>query len=228
MASLAEAALLCIPLGGATVKLLLGFGGGTAIIVAWLFRPESWKYYQKMLTYSYVSATLFGGSFLVLETVLGKKTIPMNIWFIFVLFLYFLIIKIWDKVSVSSDFCEVVISMGGDDKCSLYALVDSGNGLVDPISKTAVSLVEERAIAPYKDKLQKEKFRIIPYHSVGNSRGILEAYFVERMEIKKDGEKLVIQNPLLAVTKEVISVNERYQMILHPTILKQGGKEFDF
>ena len=224
LASLVEAVLLCIPLGGALIKLLVGFGGITAFIVAWLFRPGSWKYYQKMLMYSYLAATFFGGSFLLLDNFSGGKKVSLRAWLIIVIFLYFFIVKIVDKVSVRSDFCEVVVTIGENCRCSLYALVDSGNGLMDPISGVPVSLVEESAIAQYKDKLQKEKFRIIPYHSVGNPVGILEAYFVEGMVIKKDGEKLEIKNPLIAVTNEVISANKRYQMILHPTILEQGGK----
>ena len=71
--------------------------------------------------------------------------------------------------------------------------------------------------------MREEKIRIIPFHSVGNKNGILEAYFIEKLEIKRDGESEVIYQPMIAVTKDVISENERYQMILHPELIKQGG-----
>ena len=228
LAALGESVLLCIPLGAGVMKLILGFGGITAFIVAWLFRPGSWKYYQKMLIYSYLAATLLGGVFIVLENIWGQTKISLKVWIFLVVFLYIFMKKIFSKISVKNDFCNVVLSFTEKEQCNIRALVDSGNGLIDPISRQPVSIVEERAIAQYKEVLQREKIRVIPYHSVGNSAGILEAYFMEKMQIEKDGEKIELKNPLIAITKDVISVNEGYQMILHPIILKQGGKESDF
>ena len=40
------------------------------------------------------------------------------------------------------------------------------------------------------------------------------------MEIRKDGEMILIKNPIIAITKDVISENEKYQMILHPELIK--------
>ena len=220
LAALGEAILLCIPVGSASIKLMLGFGGITAFIVSWLFQPETWKYYEKMLIYSYLSATLMGGALVFFESILGEIKVSLGIWSILVVFLYMFMKKIYGKISVKSEFCNVVLNFSEKEKCTLVALIDSGNGLLDPISKQPVSLIEERIIKRYKGNLQKDKFRVIPYHSVGNTRGVLEAYFMEKMVIEKDGEKKEIQKPLIAITKDVISVNERYQMILHPTILK--------
>jgi len=68
--------------------------------------------------------------------------------------------------------------------------------------------------------LRKENFRIVPFHSVGKDRGILEAYFIEKMEIKKEGEHIVIEKPMIAITKDNISGKKEYQMILHPALLE--------
>ena len=227
-ASLGEVLVVCIPIGNAGLKLIGGMGAVTAVVVAWLFRPENLKYYYKLLVYSYLSALLLGSMFLILETVWGQKKISLRVWGIGTVILFVFITKIYGKVSGKSEFSEVLLKFGQNEVCRVNALVDSGNGLIEPISKTPVSLVEEKVVEPYKEYFQKEKFRVIPYHSIGNSHGILEAYFIEKMEIKKDGESIIIENPLIAVTEENISVNKRYQMILHPTILKQGGIDVDF
>lgn len=228
LAALGEVFIVCIPLGTAGGKLILGFGLITALIVAWLFRPGSLKYYYKLLVYSYLSALLLGSALLILETIWGRSKISLSVVGMGIVILFVLIKKIYEKIRWKSEFGEVVLTLGKDEKCVVNALIDSGNSLIEPISKTPVSLVEEKAIIPYKTYLHKENFRVIPYHSVGNAHGILEAYFIEKMEIKKDGERIIIQKPLIAITKEMISANERYQMILHPTILKQGGMDFDF
>ena len=57
--------------------------------------------------------------------------------------------------------------------------------------------------------------------------GFILTYFIEKMEIRgKEGVR-VIKNPMIAISKGVISANEKYQMILQPEILKYGGIEYD-
>lgn len=223
LAAIGQVMVFCIPGGRGRLKLILGFGGITAIIVAWLFRPEGWKYYYKLLISSYMSALSLGGVFLVLENILGGKNVSFTFWGILVVFIYFIAKRIYVKLGRKNDFCKVVLFFSKEESCELTALVDSGNGLIDPISKTLVSIVEEKEILSFKKYLKEEKIRLIPFHSVGNKKGILEAYFIDKMEIRKDGEIDVINQPMIAITKDVISVNERYQMILHPELVKQGG-----
>ena len=55
----------------------------------------------------------------------------------------------------------------------------------------------------------------------------MEAYFIEKMEIKIEGESKIVLNPIIAISKGKISANEKYQMILHPKILKHGGIDSD-
>ena len=220
LAAFGEVGILCVPIGGGSSKLILGFGTVTALVVAWLFRPESLKHYYKLLIYAYLSALILGSALLVLETVLGNRRLSFTTWGSLMVFMFILVKKIYIRISAKSDFCEVSLVLSEQESCVLTALVDSGNGLVEPISKCPVSLVEERVLKTHTKSLQEEKFRLIPFHSVGNEKGILEAYFIEKMEIRKDGEIILIKNPIIAITKDVISENEKYQMILHPELIK--------
>lgn len=223
LAAFGEAVVLCIPGGQGGIKLMAGFGGITAFVIAWLFRPGNLKYYYKVLMYSYMSALMLGGSFLILENILGKIKISFAVWEIVIVFLFVFIKKIYGNIEKKNDFCQIVLVFSEEEKCVLTALIDSGNGLLEPISKMPVSIVEERAIEPFKKYLQEEKFRLVPFYSVGNRKGILEAYFIEEMEIRGEGEVCRIKHPIIAVTKDLISVNKEYQMILHPELIKQGG-----
>lgn len=228
LAALGEVIMLCIPMGNSTIKLMIGFGGITAFIVAWLFQPGSLRSYQRLLIYSYLSALILGSVFLVIENILGGRKASLNVWMILAVCLFVIAKKIYEKIGVKSDFSEVILFFNQEERCSLKGLIDSGNGLIEPISGLPVCLVEERAITQYKKYLQEEKFRIIPYHSVGNANGLLKAYFIEKMEIEQQGEKVIVKNALLAITNDVISKNERYQMILHPKIVNRGGLKCDF
>ncbi len=223
-----EVLVLCIPFGSSTVKIIVGFGGVTAFIICWLFRPESREYFLKLLIYSYLTIFILGGILILIENVLGRKKVSMLSWGIVVVFLVVVIEKIYIKISAKNDFVEVVLTISENQQCQVTALVDSGNGLIEPISKLPVSIVEEQVLRRYKDLLQEEKFRLVPFHSVGQEHGILEAYFIEKMEIKCEGEPVFIKQPIIAIAKGKISANEKYQMILHPNILKQGGINSDF
>ena len=69
----------------------------------------------------------------------------------------------------------------------MKALVDTGNGLMEPISKKAVSLVGRDYFERQWEKEGKRKefqpvrFRAIPYHAVGTQNGILHGYDMDRL-----------------------------------------------
>ncbi len=228
LAALGEAAILCFPIGNGNLKLILGFGTVTALVVAWLFRPGSLRYYYKILIYCYLSALILGSVLLILQTAMKKTELSVTTGGGLMVILFVLIKRICIKINKKSDFCQVTLVLSEQEQCNLMALIDSGNGLVEPISRNPVSLVEERVIGQYKKFLKEERFRLVPFHSVGNEKGILEAYFIDKIEIRKDGEIILIKNPIIAITKDVISANERYQMILHPELIRQGGLDCDF
>ena len=47
----------------------------------------------------------------------------------------------------------------------------------------------------------------------------MEAYFIDKFEIIRDGERFVVQKPIIAFAKDRVSASGNYQMILHPEIL---------
>ena len=192
-----------------------------------LFKPKSRSYFCKLLVYNYLTIFVLGGTMILIESIGGKKYLSPIAWGLLVVFLVFFIEIILGKMHVKKDIYQVVLTITENKKCLVTALCDSGNGLEEPISKVPVSVVEEKLIRPYKEGLKKEKFRMVPFHSIGKERGILEAYFIEKMEIVNEGENMVIVNPMIAITKDKISAGENYQMILHPALLEQGGINSD-
>lgn len=228
LASAAETILLCIPMANPSLKILLGYGGITTITGVLLFEPKSKKYFYKVMTCCYLAAFILGGILILFESLLGKRRMSYTVYGSLMVLVVLAVEKIYIKLTEKNQFQEVLLYIDEKNNCHLKALIDSGNGLVEPLSRLPVSVVEEEAIKKYEGVLKKEKFRIIPFHSIGKDKGILEAYFMEKMEIKKDGELIVVKNPVVAITKEAISKNKEYQMILHPKIFQAGGTEIDF
>lgn len=116
----------------------------------------------------------------------------------------------------------------GEKTIVVTALADSGNSLRDPCTHNPVC-VAERSVLEALGVLEKpEKFRIIPYHSVGKQRGLLQAAAVEEVRLYRAGQERVRKRVLIAVSEERLSQSGRWQMLLHPAILEEEkGEDHD-
>lgn len=111
-------------------------------------------------------------------------------------------------------------------KADTYGLVDTGNGLVDPISKEPVIIIQKSLSEKLllKEGIGEQKgYRVIPYGSIGRKKGILEAFRMERLEILKERENgedeaIIREKVLCAVCEENYS-NNAYEVILTPLLL---------
>ena len=92
--------------------------------------------------------------------------------------------------------------------------------MTEPISGKSVSVVEKEAF-PKEIKFMPEKFRVIPFHALGTDKGILNGYEMDYLKIeRKDGE-INIDKPIIAISNESVSGRKKYQMILHPELLRE-------
>jgi len=124
-------------------------------------------------------------------------------------------------------FYPVVLYCDGKE-FPMKALVDTGNGLIEPISKKAVCLVGKEYLEQQGNKegvrmeLQPQRFRAIPYHAVGTPSGILEGYEMDRLIIFTDERKIEIGKPMIGITEHAVGSRDTYQMILQPELLREG------
>lgn len=110
-------------------------------------------------------------------------------------------------------FCTVVIA--GDEKpVEVRALIDTGNGLQDPVSHKPVAVLDEEVWKNLRRWMRPEKYKIIPYHSIGKEKGLLEGYEVEKMVVKGNTGKKQFEKVVIAVFKGNVSGKGSYQMIL--------------
>ncbi len=138
---------------------------------------------------------------------------------------FFLLSFLWKKL----DAChrlqkqEVRVSLFWEDKSlALRALVDTGNRLREPLTRRPVSILDAQSAA---DLLgdgweQKKGFFLIPYHSIGKSRGWMRAVTLDKICIDTSDGKSEIRKPLFAISNERISRSDDYQVILNPEHIK--------
>lgn len=114
-------------------------------------------------------------------------------------------------------FCRVFIP-GDDGQVEIMALIDTGNGLIEPVSKKPVAILEEDEWKNLRMWMKPEKFKIIPYHSIGRANGMMEGYEVDAMEVKGDAGEKQFEKVIIAIFKGKMSEKGGYQMILPPEL----------
>ena len=116
----------------------------------------------------------------------------------------------------SGYFHDVTIKTG--EKCiHVKALCDTGNSLMEPITRKPVSVIEKAQLSGINES--NLKYFVVPYRSMGKNHGMIPAFMAE--EIKLD-EKIV-RNVMIGIYQGRLSSKNKYQMILHPDIIKKGA-----
>ncbi len=112
--------------------------------------------------------------------------------------------------------CEVLIQISGK-QFTATALYDSGNKLYEPITHTPVVLAEKELLEEANIKLQTEKSFVIPYQSVGRSKGILFAYRLDFLCLK-DQMDIKHRDVMMAVVEDRLSPDGSYHILLHSSM----------
>lgn len=104
---------------------------------------------------------------------------------------------------------------------TISALLDTGNSLFEPISCKPVSIIEYSVLKSNLEKINIDQvsFRMIPFKSVGKESGIIPGMCVDQMIIEKGEEKIIVIKPMIGLYDKSLSVNGKYQMLLHPKLL---------
>ena len=131
----------------------------------------------------------------------------------------FLIQKINQKKYADKRIYDVIICCNGRNVC-IKALLDTGNLLFDPISGRKVHIIEYEAV---KDIVDKEKgfYRVIPFNSVGKSRGLLDAVEVDGLEIMtqdKDEPSVKLNKQIIALYDKKLASDNRFEGLLHSSV----------
>lgn len=95
------------------------------------------------------------------------------------------------------------------------ALFDTGNALIDPYTGKPVSIVEENEDIRGWMRDKPQKYRLIPFRSLGKENGLLEGTEVDELIIcGKDGQKTE-RGAVIALYKGKLSGDGSFQMILN-------------
>lgn len=99
----------------------------------------------------------------------------------------------------------------------VMAYYDTGNLLRDPYTGFPVSIVDE-SVLPWE--LRKDlPVRLIPFSSVGESSGMMQAVTLEEIVIRCDGEEQKIRPAVVGIAEEKMFGQKEYRMILNSHLM---------
>lgn len=146
----------------------------------------------------------------------GWREIPFFVYFIAAGGGFFLVLYLWETVKeaehTNGHLYAAVIFYQGRTK-EVTAFLDTGNRLTDPFSHKPVSVIAADSCRDLFYTVSSISY--IPYSSVGKKEGVLPAVKADRMELEKEGKKLVVDSPVIAISKEPLSKDGAYQMLLN-------------
>lgn len=213
-----------LPIPYVPVKIMFVGIPVNALVLYVAFQPDSPALYKKMLERLCGYAFLFGGAFYALLRLfpfwrrylsgLGGILLLGAI-----LCLYF---SYQSRTENRTRTCFVKVRLPDENgqMCSLTGLVDTGNGLREPISGKPVCLMEREVFESLYPK-GREGLRMIPFRSVGCPKGILPGYPVPELIIEEDGRKTGHKQVYIGISDNVLSVQGGYQILLHPALCKE-------
>lgn len=150
------------------------------------------------------------------------------------------LIKLKYKINKKDMICKLELILG-NNKIKIDGLIDTGNLLVDPISKDPIIVVEKEKLInfiPENDieliedllggdkEIQNENFnakiRAIPYISVGNKNGIMFAYKIDCVKVEYQDEISELKNVLIGIYNDALTKNDKYSALLGLQILERS------
>lgn len=174
--------------------------------------------------------SLFGGQGLTFQEGVFYSSMDLKMVFLSAAFCYMLVTVLFRNFArhsrLTGEIRSVTISLA-DKEIPLTALVDTGNTLCDPVTGTAVVVVEGQRLSPFfreevsgSDLLQPTNFleqrtelagrmRLLPYQVVG-MQGLLLVVKVD--EIKVDG--VLVKENLVGMSATSLSDGGNYQALL--------------
>jgi stage II sporulation protein GA (sporulation sigma-E factor processing peptidase) len=153
---------------------------------------------------------------------------------------------IWSVTRIKASDCEslykIEVSFGGET-ISMEALLDTGNRLIDPLSRYPVIVVEfdgiKDALLPevkllFEQSLENNfeaitrhiaaspwigRFRMIPFSALEKKDGMLIGFKPDRVRVLMSNIWHEIENVVIAIYNHKLCQNSRYRALLHPGII---------
>ena len=208
--------IVVLPIPYAVLKFVLFHMVVNTFMIRAGLKIKNMREFAKAYIMLYIGGFMLGG---VLEA-LHQYVRVTSLFFAIAVGGYHIVSKLWDFIAavhrINQYQCKVDLYLG-EKRCQVTGIIDTGNGLRDPISGMPVNILDKTVARQFLGDIKMSQVRYVPYHSIGKKEGVLIALAIDRMCVHKENA-CWIQKPLIGVSEEMISAEGEYQMILNPNI----------
>ena len=227
-------------------------------IIAVTFSPRKVLPFIKTLVIFYISTFIFAGAALAflffnqqggfvrngIVYVFGQSKWSLMV---FSFLTVGIIVKIfWEVIQskITKEKLLISVKISFDNRViNLFALLDTGNSLKDPVTNIPVMVVEFKALQELlpieiksifensqEDDLNSvtaiiakskwfSRFRLIPFSSLGKENGMLIGFKPDFIEIGEGEERRDTKNVIVGIYNRSLSRNEKYKALLGPELV---------
>lgn len=219
------------------------------------FKANTFKKIIKQLLIFYLTSFTFGGcAFFLLYYIRPEQILTDSGKYILKIvilgaILGFFILNLVPKIiknRIDKNITINLIKIFYNGKAHIVkAMLDTGNLLCDPITKTPVVIVEknelkeiipqqllnisEKEIMSYNFNYLNEeiqtRLKIIPFKSIGNENGILIGFRPDYLEMEFEDEIISIKNVIIGIYENKLSKNNNYSAIFGLNIINQEERQ---
>lgn len=203
------------------ISMLCSFGLSLVVLCVFTFRAYKRELFICVLEKLVISTLLLGGMLLFLIRILPKgEDTGLGIAGILALgsVCYVVVERLVQNRQKKNHIYKVTLH--GEKTVTVNALLDTGNSLTEPISGKPVAVLEYSVFEGLYEKEEPKGFRMIPYHSIDKEKGMLPGYLLNSVTVDLNGIKKEYQGVYVGVSRDIISKENTYQMILNPQILE--------
>lgn len=222
-AAVGGCAAILFPAGGSLPKLVLCAAVDAAVLF-WVFRPAGWRAFFRLAERMVWFGCLLGGCLLLLgqlPLLAGWERSMTGLLAVGGLFCLIFSGRLAERDRQEEKPCRVELVGKDGGRLVVSAVVDTGNSLREPISGQPVSVLDQECFHKLFEK-EPEGFRLIPYHSVGCDRGVMQGYEIAEMVIELEGVRRVCRKPYVGISRTQVAAGAEYQLLLHPAVLSDG------
>ena len=208
--------IIAFPIPYAILKFILFHMIVNTFMIRVGLKIKNMKSFVKAYILLYIGSFLLGG---VMQAA-NQYVRVGSLFFAIAIGGYYVVSKLWDFIAsvqkINQYQCRVDLYLG-EKRYQVKGIIDTGNGLRDPISCQPVSILDKTIARQFLEDKKLSQVRYVPYHSIGKEAGVLLAVKIDKMCVHGEQEHW-INGPLIGVSEEIISAEGEYQMILNPNL----------
>lgn len=229
------------------------------VAVKCVFKEKSNALFLKQLSAFYIFSFVFAGASLGLyflnsnylyDLELFNKNFPVKYLILGVMLGGIMIKSILsyynEKIMIEESLLDILISFN-QKTIKIKALIDTGNGLVEPFTNCPVLVVEYKYIRElipevfrriYENKLDNDmdeiqkaltstdevfNIRLIPFKSIGADSGMLIGFKPDYISILDDKYRGVYDELIIAIYNDILATDHQYGGLLNQEIMNRGN-----